>query len=600
MRRLNVMAVVVALVSASCAGHTQGFLPSAGSAPAPNGTSMRMAPERAPAGWAPTATRGIRPMRANDLGRLSSTAAIARVLGGKPLTVRVGLALRNVAQLRRLIESGGRISHAQFMAQYAPLPTHVESVAAYLRVQGMRNVAASPDGLLVSGDATPLQVETAFHTQLHAFSTAKGTVYANVAPALVPARLGGIVTGVLGINDAVKMQFTPSPCFPVDPAPAGTPCLRDYGPQELQTFYDAGSTPTASLTTVAVMAEGDVTQAVADLRYSEQQNGLPQVPVTVVTVGLPSSDTSGLDEWDLDSQASTGIAGTVKALYFYATTSLTDSDVANEYDRWVTDDKAQLGNSSFGECEYSPYLDGAMSVDDNVLMEGAAQGQTMFASTGDNGSACAVVAANGAPASGLPMVNYPASSPYVVGVGGTTLASNDDDTYLGEIAWNAGGGGVSQFENSPRYMQKVQVLGGTVAEANLRGLPDIAMAGDPNAGGFNVYTAVPLQTSTGPCGEPCGVGGTSESSPLAMGVYARLQTAHGNALGFAGPQLYDIYIANSSASATLTGPPPTQTIDGYHDAITGSNGAYQALPGYDYTNGMGSFDISLTNQFIGH
>jgi subtilase family serine protease len=602
MQKFALAAVTAGLLTASCSGgNPSAFVP----ASSPNRASVTRAAaaQHVPAGWTATATRGVRPADGTDIGRLHLDAIAARTLRARPITVRVGLQLRNVKELQRIIAGGAKISHAEFMARFAPAAADAQAVASYLRSQRMRNVAITPDRLLVSGDATPAQAEAAFHTTLEAYTSKGRYVYANLTPALVPQHLGTVVTGVLGLTNAAKMAirpaFTPEPCFPVDPAPSPAPCVRGFGPQEAQIYYDAGSTPTGSLTTVAVMAEGNVTQSVSDLHFSEQQYGLPQVNATIVTVGLPSSDTANIDEWDLDSQASTGIAGGVKQLYFYATTSLTDSDVANEYDRWVTDDLAKLGNSSFGECEYSAFLDGAMAVDDNVLMEGAAQGQTMFASTGDNGSACAVVPANGAPASGLPMVNYPAASPYVVGVGGTTALSNNDDTYLGETAWNAGGGGVSQFENSPRYMQKVQILGGTVAEANLRGLPDVAMAGDPNSGGFEVWANPQIQTLSGPCGNPCQIGGTSESSPLAMGVFARLQSAHNNALGFALPALYQIYIEHPSATATLTGPPPTQAVAGYHDAITGSNGAYSAAPGYDYTNGMGSFDISLTNQFIG-
>lgn len=606
MRKVWLTALAAGLVSASCSGgHGTSFVPS-GAPTMTTGSAVRaaIAAERVPSGWSATATHGVRPLRGNDLGHLATPAIVSRALRARPMTARVGLAMRNVKELRALIEAHQTISHGEFMSRFAPLASDAIATASYLREQHLHNVTVSPDRLLVSADGAPSQMETAFHTRLEAFETRKGVVYTNVEPALVPAKLGGIVAGVLGLNDASVMNvtphFAPSPCFPYDPAPSGTPCLRDYGPQEMQIFYDAGSTPTGSLTTVAVMAEGNVNPSLADLRYAETQNGLPQVPASIVQVALPSPDTSGVVEWDLDSQSSTGIAGNVAHLYFYATTLLTDSDVANEYDRWVTDHVAQLGNSSFGECEYAPFVDGAMAIDDNVLMEGAAQGQTMFASAGDGGSACEIVGTNGVPGSGLPMVNYPASSPWVIAAGGTSLASNNDDTYVGELAWYAGGGGVSQFENSTRYMQKVQIVGGTVAELNLRGVPDVAMAGDPNAGGFQLYSNPPLQTSTGPCGEPCGVGGTSESSPLSMGVYARLQSAHNNTLGFAGPELYNIYIEHPSATSTLTGPPPTQIIGGYHDVITGSNGAYQALPSYDYTTGMGSFDISLTNGFIGH
>ena len=593
MKRLSISALALAVVTASCSGHNAGLLPpTQGGGEAPQAI--------APAGWSATATQGIVPLHATDLGRMRTPEVMAKAMHGTAIPIRMGLALRNKAELQRAIESRQVVTRAQFMARYAPLMQDVAAATSYLKQQGLQKVEVSPDHLLVSASGSPMQIERAFHTELHAFSSAKGAVFANVKTALVPEKLGKAVTAVLGLDNVVKLHYTPSPCFPTDPAPSPVPCLRDFGPQEIQKYYDAGSTPAGSLTTVAVMAEGNVSQVIGDLRYAEVQNGLPQVPATIVTVGLPSGDTSGQDEWDLDTQSSTGMAGAVKGLYIYATTSLTDSDIANEYDHWVTDNKAQLGNSSFGECEYSAYLDGSMAVDDNVLMEGAAQGQTMFASTGDNGSACAVVAANGAPASGLPMVNYPASSPWVIGVGGTTVASNNDGSYLGELAWNAGGGGLSQFENSPKYMQKVQVAGGSVAEANLRGLPDVSMAADPNSGGFNVYSVTPLSTATGPCGEPCGVGGTSEASPLAMGVYARLMSAHNNTLGFAGPQLYNIYIENPNSTATVTGPPPTQVIGGYHDVITGSNGAYSALPSYDYTTGMGSFDVTLTNGLIGH
>ncbi len=602
MIKLRIAAIAAAAIAtASCSGHAgSSLIPNAPGA-VPGGA--RQAPARVqnvPAGWAATTTQAIVPAGGRDTGPLvrRGGGSPMAMRAGTAMTVRVGLRLRNAAELQRLIENRQTISHGEFLSRFAPEPGDAGAVRAYLAAEGFHNVAVSQDRLLVSADGYAPQIEHAFHTKLESFATRHGNVYVNVAPALVPQRLGKAVVGVLGLNDAVKMNFTPSPCFPENPAPSGTPCLRDYGPQELQTFYDAGATPAGSKTTVAVMAEGNVSQTVADLRFAEQTNGLAQVPVTVEQVGLASSDTSGVIEWDLDTQSSTGIAGAVKRLYLYATTSLTDSDIAAEYDRWVADDKAQLGNSSFGECEYSAYLDGSMAIDDQVLEEGAAQGQTMFASTGDNGSACAVVAANGAPASGLPMVNYPASSPWVVGVGGTTLASNNDDTYVGELAWNAGGGGLSQFENSTKYMQRVQLVGGSAAEANLRGLPDIAMAADPNAGGFNLYTATPLQTTTGACGNPCAVGGTSEASPLAMGVYARLQSAHANALGFGGAALYDEYIANPSSTSTLNGPPPTQVVGGYHDAVTGSNGAFTALPGYDYTNGMGSFDIAVMNGLI--
>jgi subtilase family serine protease len=292
------------------------------------------------------------------------------------------------------------------------------------------------------------------------------------------------------------------------------------------------------------------------------------------------------------------MAQNVAQLFIYATTSLTDSDIANEYNSWVTNDLAQLGNSSFGECEYQAWLDGSMKVDDNLFKQAAAQGQTMFVSTGDTGSSCALAPTNGAPGSGPPMVEYPAASPYVVGVGGTSaLANASDSSYVGEAAWNAGGGGLSQFENSTSWQQAVIPSSTGLAATNLRGLPDIAMTADAVAGAYRVYGGnIP---GVGDCSAGCAIGGTSEASPLAMGAYARLSSSHANQLGFAAPQFYRNYLEHQNNTTTVSGPPPTQALGGFHDIITGGNGAYTALPGYDYTTGLGTLDLGVMTAQIG-
>ena len=135
-------------------------------------------------------------------------------------------------------------------------------------------------------------------------------------------------------------------------------------------------------------------------------------------------------------------------LYVYIATSLTDSDLSKAINNgrrrtWPARDRHRWANAT---C--CPYLDGSMAVDDTALAQAAAQGQTFFASTGDTGSSCAVAPTNGVPASGPPDTEYPASSPYAVAVGGTTLLTDDSDNYQSELAWNAGGGGISPVEKA--------------------------------------------------------------------------------------------------------------------------------------------------------
>ena len=615
MRKCVIVAVVVGLSTAACSGQHSSMTPMAGPVAGQPGT-MGVRSTRAtssivaPAGWAATGTQVFSLSNASDLGAVSPSQSI---------TVRLGLQMQNVAQLRNLVATGQTISPGAFDATYAPSASSVQTVTKYLQSEGFTNVTVEPNNLLVSATGSAAAVQAAFDTTLHSFSQGGTTVYANTKPAFVPSALGGIVVAVLGLNDAQTFKTNPhkgggvpapapkptptaQPETPCDlsslelvglPSPEPEPtavageagCLRDYTPSDYWGAYDAMNVPAANNVSVAVMAEGNVSQAIADVRTNESGFGLTQVPIVVKSVGVASTDTSGDDEWTLDMTASSGMARTVKTIYLYDTTSLTDSDIALEYSRWVTDDLAKIGNSSFGGCEFGPYLDGSMVIDDELLLEGAAQGQTMFASTGDTGSFCSVGNPNGVPG-GVPLVEYPAASPYTVAVGGTTLASQSDGSYQGEIAWYSGGGGVSQFEYSPVWQQSVQPADATGA-VGFRGLPDVAMDADLQTG-MALYITGDGWTV---------IGGTSLASPLAAGVWARMLQTHPS-LGYAAPQLYAMYTQNT-AGANTSVQPVTRPYGGYHDILLGANGAYSALPGYDYTTGLGSFDVGVTNALIG-
>lgn len=518
--------------------------------------------------WTNSATQGI------SLAQLASAADYGPANPSQAITVRVVLKLENQTALNSFIANannpnnamyGQFLTPAQFAAAYAPSSAQVQQVVSYLESAGFENVSVEPNHLMVSAEGTVAVASAAFHTAIEQYAQFGKMVYGNTAAAQVPASLGGVVGAVLGLNNIGQMKPTL-----VTRSEVSVPQYDvAYTPQQMQLAYGANTTATGSKATIAIMAEGDVSGVITDLRAEEQANGLPQVPLTVVPVGIASSDTSGWDEWDLDTQYSTGMAETVKRLYLYDATSLTDSDLALEISRWATDDKAEAGSASLGECEIFPYLDGSMLADDESFAEAAAQGQSFFASTGDTGSFCpAEVGENGVPA-GVPMVNYPAASQYVMAVGGTTLLTNSDGTYDTEIAWYAGGGGISQFEYSPYWQTAAAVPS---AEAGDKGIPDIAMDADPYSGA-NIYYNGTWE----------GVGGTSLSSPLALGVWARLLSANPK-LGFAPVRYYGLY-----DGATTPGSYPN---GGFHDITVGANGFYTALPGWDYTTGLGSLWVS--------
>jgi pseudomonalisin len=372
--------------------------------------------------WVSTATKAVG-------SQLLSAAPQGLLAPSTPLHIVVGLKLRNQSSLVQFVQAandsaspffGSTLTVDQFVASYAPTAAQVASVVNYLTANGFSNIQVEPNNLMITADGTPVQVQSAFNTLLGSFQQNGQAVYANLSDAQVPSALSGTVAAVLGLTNAGKM----SP--PIHAQPAATPsvpAVHFYTPQNFWTAYDVANTPTGGATTIAIFAEGDLTQVVKDLRVAETVNQLPQVPVQIVPVGLASPDTAGQDEWDLDTQMSTGMAGTVRKLLIYDTTSLTDSDVALMFNKFAHQNAAKAGSASFGLCEAFAFLDGSMLVDDEVFLEAAAQGQTVFSSTGDNGSACPVgAAANGVPLSGVPgTVLYPASSPYVVAVGGTTL-----------------------------------------------------------------------------------------------------------------------------------------------------------------------------------
>ena len=407
-------------------------------------------------GWVSTATK------AYPVQNVSNLTLIGALAPSTSVHIVVGLQEQNANQvqptLKRMLTPGDSLygtslSVQQFVQQFGPTAAQVQAVESYLTSNGFTNVTVADNQLLVEADGTAANAEAAFNTSLSQYSLNGATVFANSSDAQVPASLSGTVLAVLGLNNIARLHsdlahLNPGPqTVPCTPPQCPTPDVSNetFTPQQYQISYDAAcpadnsncpakNFPTGKSTAVGIIAEGDLTQVVKDLRTYETTYGLPQVPVTVVNAGIASPDTSGADEWDLDSQISTGIAQQVSHLYFYVATSLTDSDIGLAINKAVTSNQVKAFNMSFGECEFFPYIDGAMLLDDEMFGEAALQGITPFASSDDQGSACPVEGTNGVPLSGPPDTSYPASSPYVIAVGGTNLFTNANYTYDYETA----------------------------------------------------------------------------------------------------------------------------------------------------------------------
>jgi pseudomonalisin len=225
----------------------------------------------------------------------------------------------------------------------------------------------------------------------------------------------------------------------------------------------------------------------------------------------------------------------------------------------VSVDTARIINASLGECEATAYNSGTLGTDDQIFLSAVAQGQTFSFSSGDNGSRTCGAPGNGQYGTTI-SVSYPASSPYVVAVGGTTLSTNTDGTWASETAWSYSGGGQSAYEQPTQWTQGI-----TSAPQYFRGIPDVAMDGDPNSGAVVLVDGVYIQ-----------VGGTSLSSPLFVGAWARIETAQGNAFGYPNPIMYAQSVP----------------IPAFHDITSGNNDDYNAGPNWDYTTGWGTLIAS--------
>jgi subtilase family serine protease len=168
-------------------------------------------------------------------------------------------------------------------------------------------------------------------------------------------------------------------------------------------------------------------------------------------------------------------------------------------------------------------------------------------------------------------VIYPAASPYVVSVGGTTLQLDKDGNLKSEKAWSGSGGGLSSFEPEPNYQRTFPIPDNPL---HMRGTPDVAYDGDPNTG-VAVYDSIPYQASTG----WFAAGGTSVGPPQWAALFAIVNSMRAkNSPLTAGPAiLYD----------TAKEQPA-----GFRDVTQGQNGSCQTIckaqPSYDYVTGLGS------------
>ncbi len=216
---------------------------------------------------------------------------------------------------------------------------------------------------------------------------------------------------------------------------------------------------------------------------------------------------------------------------------------------------------------------------EQLYEQAAAEHVTVLAAAGDTGTENVDVNNNNYK---FPTVLFPASSPYVTAVGGTSLHLDANGNYQSETVWNdspsggASGGGVSQYFAEPFYQGALRPpLQGTLL--GHRGIPDVAFNADPNTPVWVYFGFFPDPSYNGL--QPFG-SGTSAAVPPWAGIVADANQLAGRPLGFLNPTFYVIGAVGAQSEF-------------FHDITVGNNAynglpGYQATPGWDLASGYGT------------
>ena len=345
-----------------------------------------------------------------------------------------------------------------------------------------------------------------------------------------------------------------------------------------QAIYDAGYNGAGQ--TIAIATYGDVNLKAIEAAYSYYQLS-PMTTVEKVNFnGVPKLDDNSAMETSLDAEFA-GMIAPGSHVMVYTSASNDDAGELAMFTKILDDGLAHVINYSWGGCEAE--LDFNHGQDMNSLFARAvAQGVNITVASGDNGSnTCGVGLSKKSsglketpkksgklglkPSPILPVVNadWPAASPFVIGVGGTTISNRSQTP--SEVAWSNSGGGVSTLWAKPSWQNGMSSFG-------MRAYPDVAFNADPDVSPEPVYLIYKGQQGWAP------MGGTSMASPQWAGLITLINAARvkegKSHLGFLNPILYSM--GSTGIYSVL------------RDITKGTNGAYQAGTGFDAVTGLGS------------
>jgi kumamolisin len=460
------------------------------------------------------------------------------------------------------LKSRRYLTREEYASEHSADAADLAKVENFARGYGLTVVETSPARRSVFLSGTVAQFEAAFGTTIKEYKYHGGTYRGRTGSLTMPSDLADIVEGVFGIDDRPAarphfQRYKPGYSIGIQARATG----GAFTPPELARLYAFPSDMDGSGQCMAIIELGGGFRT-DDLNTYFQKLGLPAPNVTAVRVDGANNQPSGPDGPDgevmLDIEVAASIAPKALVAVYFAPN--TDKGFLDAITMAIHDtaNKPSVISISWGSAE-DRWTEQAMTSFDQAFQTAAALGITICCAAGDNGS-------SDGEADGNAHVDFPASSPFVLGCGGTRLVASGN-AISSEQVWNDGpgsatGGGVSGFFPLPTYQSQAGVpRSKNPVGYEGRGVPDVAGDADP-ATGYLVRVD----------GQDTVIGGTSAVAPLWSGLVALLNQKLGHSVGFLNPLIYGPLVSKNS----------------FRNITSGNNGAYAAGQGWNACAGLGT------------
>lgn len=491
------------------------------------------------------------------------------------LHLSIGLALQHPQALDALLAVQANPASAlyhhyltpqAFKILFGPQQATVDAIVTYLHKQGLHVESVASNNLFITASGTAATVEKAFNTTLNQYQLNGRLVYAPAANPSVPDEFAPAIQTVGGLDNVAHYHPLGWQRKVLRRIGSG---LQGYTPSEIRTAYNLNPLLNAgadgSGQTVALFELDGYNPADIQTYRTRYHLGVGKYS-NVLIGGASNVQGAGSSEVALDMEMLSAFAPGAAQKVYIGPNSVAGVNVT--YNQIVTDDVANVVSTSWGECERASGRAELQALD-NIFKQGATQGQSFFAASGDSGAYDCQNADL--------TVDEPAADPYVIGVGGTTLYTGDGGTYGKETSWGtlsgsqkAGGGGISEYFPRPAYQHNLSPIN------PYRLVPDVSANADPKTG-YEIYC-----TGVSPlCTGGLKVGGTSAAASLWAAIAADtnqyLIMQHTMPLGHANATFYTI--ADTARPFVA-----------FHDITVGNNRYYPAHVGYDLATGLGTPD----------